>query len=358
MKKMRLALLLLALAVIGEPCLAQDFGAKEWGANYSNCAGAKEPVRFKVGNDEGQNVVASAIMSCRDEGDAFAYTLDYMTLSLSRTSEWKSARLDWFGAAAQRAGSGGRSEWIYDEARPIRAEVRTNAKPVAVTNIAFRVPKRTLSQARGFSFYLVGGGIFWTLSFQGTPTQDEIEYAPKTAQPIAVKPPPLAAPNSQPLFDLKNDAAAEKSAKALLVGRSDWGSGFATCAGAKQPRLLKAASPDNDFIQASGVVFCTDADDAYVYTIDYMNFTLAPGSRWGSAHLEWFGVGVQRGDANGANNWVFDEAKPIQVEISGDRKRASVSNLSFRVPKDVLKDARGFGFYVVGGDILWSIFLL
>jgi hypothetical protein len=353
--KLPAAIVAMVLAFSGGNASAQNFYDANWGDSFSNCAGARDPVKFKVGNDAG-DVLASGIVSCRDEGGEFVYSVEYMSFSLSPRSKWKSADLDWIGAAAQKIGTNGRNAWLYDEARPIRVRLSSGAPPVAISNVDFHVPKRTLAQARGFGFYAVGGGIFWSLTFHGTATKEEMTFAPRSAKPLSVTPPERMAANPPLLTPLPEPE--RQPGKSVLGGRADWGKGFLTCQGAKEPRLLKAASLENDFLQASGVITCTDAGDAFVYSVDYMNFVLPPGSRWSSAHLEWFGAGAQRAGRNGGNDWIFDEAKPIEVQIDAVHRRVAISNISFRIPKSVLTQARGFGFYVVGGGLLWSIALL
>lgn len=321
----------------------------EWGADYSNCAGARQPVRFRAGNSDGEDILASGIITCRDDGDAFVYAVDYMNFSLSSGSSWKSARLEWFGAGAQRAGPNGRNEWIYDEVRPIKIQIRDKDKRVAITNISFRVSKATLVQARGFGFYVVGGGIFWTIPMLGRQDQDDAAAANTANAPALIMPSPNdAARNQEP-------AASDAS---VLVGQPDWGARMTTCEGEKGARPLKAAMPENDNILAYGVITCTDAGDAFVYAVDYMNFAIAPTSKWKSAHLEWFGAGAQRAGPDGRNDWIYDEVRPIQLEVKAEARRAAVTNISFRVPKTAIAQARGFGFYVVGGGIMWSILLL
>ena len=143
-----------------------------------------------------------------------------------------------------------------------------------------------------------------------------------------------------------------------LVERPEWGTGFPTCSGAHNPLPLKVASGENENILANGIVTCTDVGDAFLYAVDYLNFSLSPNSRWTSAHLEWFGCGAQRQGATGRNDWIFDEALPIKVSLAAGVKRAAIADVSCRVPKTILARARGFGFYVVGGGIVWSILLL
>ncbi len=137
-----------------------------------------------------------------------------------------------------------------------------------------------------------------------------------------------------------------------------WGVNFPTCADARNPIALKAIIWDNPNIVANGIVNCTDTGDAYLYAVDYMNFSLSPTSEWRSAHLDWFGCGAQRPGPGGDNDWFYDEVRPIKVVIRAGVKRVAITNVSFRVPKSVIAQARGFGFYIVGGGLIWSIFLL
>jgi len=345
--------LALIVGMSSAAAFAQEFSDARWGTDFSNCSGAREPMRFKVGNGEREDIVASAIVTCRDEGDAFVYALDYMNLALAPGSKWRSAQIQWIGAAAQRGGSNRRNEWIYDEAKPLQVSL-VPGRMAAVKDVSFRVPKAVLAQARGFGFYVVGGGIFWSLTFQGSPSSDELEPAPKqTARPAPKVPAPaVLAPQPLP------DESSAQVAKASLGGHADWGKDFPRCDGAQQERLFKAATSDNDYIQATGVIACSDAGSDYVFRIDYMTFALVPGSRWSSAHFEWLGAAAQRAAADGSNDWIYEEAKPIGVEIGPDRKQAAIANLSFRVSKAVLAQARGFGFFIVGGGIMWSIALL
>lgn len=137
---------------------------------------------------------------------------------------------------------------------------------------------------------------------------------------------------------------------------SDWGAGFLSCGGATKPVSFRAAGPESQVI-ANGIINCRDDGDALVYTVDYMNFLLSPTADWSSAGLQWFGAAAQRQGANGRNDWFYDEARPIKVQIAAAGKRVAISNVSFRVPKTVLKEARGFGFYAVGGGIFWPVLL-
>jgi hypothetical protein len=275
-----------------------------------------------------------------------------MNFELSGASKWPSAHLEWLGAGAQRAGAGDRNDWIYDEVKPIRAELKAGGKRVSVTNLSFRVPKSVLADARGFGFYFVGGGIFWSIFLYDQLSPQEYQSPPYSRSMLPATSQPPGAPT-----------AAEKRIKPLtdllaLSERPDWGANFTTCAGAVSPIPLKAATPENDNILANGIVRCSDEGDDFFYTVEYLNLSLLPTSKWKSVDLVWLGAGAQREGVKGRNTWIYDEARPIKVTIQAGVKRVSVKDVSFRVPKAILAKARGFGFYIVGLGTLWSVLLL
>lgn len=342
----------LAVVLLAAGGSAQAQFDADWGAGFPTCANARQPQRFRAASQRIGDISANGIVTCRDDGDAYVYAVEYMNFALAAGTRWESAHLEWFGAGVQQAGRDGRLEWTYDEVRPIRVDIRGPGQRVAVTDLSFRIAKSIVAQARGLGFYTVGGGVLWSIHFKGPAPPEEtfsqINELTASGERLA-----RAADTSAP-----DRAADTLPPDSVLIGRPDWGAVILTCAGERAGRPLKAASPDNDNLLASGVVTCTDDGDAFVYAIDYMNFSLAPTSRWRSAHLEWFGAAVQKAAPDGGSQWIYDEIRPIQIDIQKDRNRAAVANLSFRVPKAVMAEARGFGFYVVGGGIVWSILLL
>lgn len=335
-----------------------DFLASDWGSSFQSCAGARTPVAFRAGGPD-SNVQANGIITCRDDGDAFMYAVDYINFQLNPSGNWTSAYLQWFGAGAQREGANGRNDWFYDEARPIKVQISAPGQRVAISNIAFKVPKSVLTRARGFGFYAVGGGIFWPIHLQSrieTPVTARAAPQVEAAAPVApvIVQPTQGPPGQRP--DLSKAAASD--AATVPVERAEWGAGFPTCAGARSPMPFKAATAGNDTLLGNGIITCADDGDAYVYAVDYLNFSLAAASKRSSANLEWFGCGAQRAGTGGHNDWIFDEARPISAHVKAGVERVSVAQLSCRVPKSVLARARGFGFYVVGDGTLWSILLL
>ncbi len=352
------AVIILLFTSSDKPCAESgDFLASDWGSGFQSCAGARTPMAFRAAGPD-SNVEATGVITCRDDGDAFVYAVDYMNFVLNPSGNWTSAYLQWFGAGAQRQGANGRNDWFYDEARPIRVQIAAPGQRVAISSIAFRVPKSVLTRARGFGFYAVGGGIFWPIHLQSrieNPVTSRAAPQVETAAPIV----PVIVPSNQSSAGGKPDLSKAASDAAIVpVERAEWGAGFPTCAGARSPMPFKAATASNDTLLGNGIVTCVDDGDAYVYAVDYMNFSLAAASKRSSANLEWFGCGAQRSGTNGRNDWIFDETMPINAHVKAGVERVSVSQLSCRVPKSVLARARGFGFYVVGGGTLWSILLL
>jgi hypothetical protein len=341
---------------IAQPAISQGILSASWGADYLKCEGAHTPAHFKAEtSDDDDRIQANGVISCVDDGDALVYAVEYMNFALPPDSHWSSAHLEWFGAGAQREAADASNDWIYDEVRPIKVDLNSSVKRVSIADLSFRVPKSTLARARGFDFYVVGGGIFWTIKL--TDRLDETEYNnPPFSREIASAKPSnetRAKANQEP-----PPGAMPLKADVVPTQRPDWGQKFPTCSGARSPVPFKAASLENENIQANGIVTCLDEGDALVYAIDYMNFSLSPTSKWHSAQLDWYGASAQRAQPNGQNDWIYDEAKPIRVDVVAGAKRVSITDISFRVPKSVLAQARGFGFYVVGGGILWSIVLL
>jgi hypothetical protein len=350
-----IAAALIATSVLGGPLWAEsyDFFDPSWGANFISCAGEKQPAPLRAASPEG-NIMIDGVITCRDDGDAFTYSIDYMNFALSPSTQWRSAQLQWFGSSAQRQGPKGRNDWFYDEAKPINVRIDPARKRASISNISFRVPKSVLAQARGFGFYAVGGGIFWPILLVSRDSPPTAAVSAPAALPvIATAPPSAPSPIPEP-------GASRKDSNEIAppIARPEWGERFPTCAGARKPLPLKAATLDNEHILANGIVNCTDDGNAFVYDVDYMNFSLSASSKWPSAHLEWFGCGAQRKGADGRSDWIFEEAKPIKVDIKAGMPRVSITNVSCRVPKSVLSRARGFGFYVIGGGVMWSILLL
>jgi hypothetical protein len=306
---------------------SDDLSAPDWGSGFISCPGAKSPVRLRAASPQ-SNIVANGVISCREDGETFIYAVEYMNFALVPSADWKSAHLEWFGSGAQRQGANGRSDWFYDEIRPIKVQIDASRR-ASVANLTFRVPKAVLAQARGFGFYVVGGGIFWTITLM---SQDDTatEAAPAPLGAIALPSVPSDTGSK------RGQAKKTSGDAAALVERAEWGAGFSTCNGARSPLPLKAASVENETVLANGIIACTDDGDAFLYTVDYLNFSLAPDSQWTSAHLEWFGCGAQRQGADGRNDWIFDQAKPIKLSIAAGAKRVAITDVSCRVPKTVL----------------------
>ncbi len=117
--------------------------SSDWGIGFMTCAGSTpaNPAMFKVANPWTKaEILASGIVKCVDDGDAYVYIVDYINFALSPNTDWPSAHLEWLGAGVQksaptggrplpnvvaeriRARFGGAPEWIYDEVARSRCD--------------------------------------------------------------------------------------------------------------------------------------------------------------------------------------------------------------------------------------------
>ena len=92
-----LGVFLLAAFATGSRADVSDLLSPGWGANFITCAGEKKPVRLRAASPE-SGIMANGVISCRDEGDAFVYAVEYMN------SRWRPRRNGspriWSGSAA------------------------------------------------------------------------------------------------------------------------------------------------------------------------------------------------------------------------------------------------------------------
>ena len=161
-----LPVLALALAWSGAPAPgAEPAGPDYWlayGKPVRLCPGAREPVPAKV---EGQSwgVLAGGALLCRDEGDAYVLTLDYLNVSVDPAGRAALPRdavaFDWLGLSLYRpARQGGGVDWLLDAALPVKGTLDRRATGrIVFGHLAFRVPKDTAREATNMLLYLTLG---------------------------------------------------------------------------------------------------------------------------------------------------------------------------------------------------------
>ena len=154
------------LLVFGPPqARADEKDLPYWlgfGHTVSLCPGAKTDTPFKI---EGASwgVLASGVMLCRDVGDSYVLTLDYLNAAIDPADRGLIKReivsFDWFGLALYRPGAAKDVAWLFDQSRPIKGDLRKDStKRLVFGKLTFTVPKSEAEQASNMLFYLTFDG--------------------------------------------------------------------------------------------------------------------------------------------------------------------------------------------------------
>jgi hypothetical protein len=127
------------------------------------CPGAHEATPAKI-EGAAWGVLASGVILCRDAGDAYSFTINYLNVAIDPDHHEMLRRdtlsFDWIGlafykAAADRDGI----DWLFDQSRPLKGELRlTSPGRIVFGNITFDVPKREADRATNTLFYLTFHG--------------------------------------------------------------------------------------------------------------------------------------------------------------------------------------------------------
>ena len=101
----------------------------------------------------------SGMVSCRDDGGSYVYTVDFLHYRMARDIfNVGVAHANWFGLAAYNCdGEKVISDWVYDEARPINVNV-SKAKAGLIGRLSFAVPKSAFGSTTAMTFYTTVNG--------------------------------------------------------------------------------------------------------------------------------------------------------------------------------------------------------
>jgi hypothetical protein len=163
-----LLLALILLAVSCEPLLAQQ--KSYWLSNSNSlvgsCPGKSDGDSLRAANGEGQWVLITASITCRDVGDAYTFVIDYMSVQINPSSRERIERevlnFDWIALSVmQPKGLGDTVNWLYDEALPIRGALeKASREKIYFGNLTFpKIAKSDLAKATNFTFYMTSQGI-------------------------------------------------------------------------------------------------------------------------------------------------------------------------------------------------------
>ena len=164
----RLAVLACALALAG-PAASQEADPLYWTRNVDSkvvptCEGERSGVPVKVANRSmGDWLLITGIATCTDTGSAYRYRFEFLKVAVNPRSRDRVTRevlnFDWIGLAAFAEGQGS-TEWLYDEAVPLRGALpRSSSETIAFGGMAFEVPKPVMGRATRFMFHLVARGV-------------------------------------------------------------------------------------------------------------------------------------------------------------------------------------------------------
>jgi hypothetical protein len=127
------------------------------------CPGAHEATPAKI-EGAAWGVLASGIILCRDVGDAYSFTINYLNVAIDpdhhEMLKRDTLRFDWIGLAFYKAAADRDSiDWLFDQSRPLKGELRlTSPGRIVFGNITFDVPKREADRAANMLFYLTFHG--------------------------------------------------------------------------------------------------------------------------------------------------------------------------------------------------------
>lgn len=141
-----------------------DRGGKIKGA----CPGKTDGQDLRAANGDHQWVLIHAVVTCRDVGEAYSFSIDYMGVQINPAARprivWPVLNFDWIALTLYRPeGRGETIDWLYDEALPIKGSLeKTSRQRIYFGNLKFPpVSKVVTAKATNFVFYLTSQGIHY-----------------------------------------------------------------------------------------------------------------------------------------------------------------------------------------------------
>jgi hypothetical protein len=130
------------------------------------CPGRTNGEPLRAANGSSNWVLITAAITCRDVGDAYVFSVDYMSVQVNPGNRGNidrdSINFDWLALAIYAPGGGGRTiNWLYDEALPVDgALAKTSRDKIYFGKLNFpKVSKADIAKASNFTFYLTAEGV-------------------------------------------------------------------------------------------------------------------------------------------------------------------------------------------------------
>lgn len=164
-------------------------------------------------------------------------------------------------------------------------------------------------------------------------------------------------------------ACVVTSAAAVAAGGWDYwmdqGAGkVVKCDGNTNGALVKLANKDGQWIYVDGIASCKDSGSDYVFDIKFLKVSVNSARKddveRDAINFDWLGLAVYK--ANPAQqhiDWLYDDAKPIQGSLAKQSTQPIYfGKLQFVVPKDRVRDATRFTFYLTAQGIPFTFGVL
>ncbi len=160
--------LLLFMALLCTPAPAQEksYWLVNSGTVIGSCPGRAGGEPLRAANGGNQWVLITATVTCRDVGDGYTFSVDYMSVQINPSARARVERdvlnFDWVALAVfQPHGNGQTINWLYDEALPVKGQLeKTSREKIYFGNLTFpKVSKAEIAKASNFTFYMTAQGV-------------------------------------------------------------------------------------------------------------------------------------------------------------------------------------------------------
>ncbi|MER8937880.1 hypothetical protein NKH82_00010 [Mesorhizobium sp. M0915] len=154
---------------VATPAFSQEksYWLRNGATKIGSCAGNTDGKPLRVVNKDGQWVLLTGVIICKDVGSAYSYKLKFLRVQINPASRDRINRdnlnFDWLGLAVYGPDKAGRKiNWMFDENRPLRGTLKKDSNAnIYFGELEFQVAKATISKATNFTFYLTSEGVLY-----------------------------------------------------------------------------------------------------------------------------------------------------------------------------------------------------
>ena len=157
-----------AVAAFGQE---QSYWLQQGGKRIEKCPGEGSGRHLKAANRDGQWILITGDVICKDGGDHYTYYVNHLAVEINSQARERVERdqlhFDWIGLAVYRPeGSGKTINWLYDDSFPLSGSLsKDSTDRIYFGRITFDVPRDAVEKATNLQFYLTSEGILYTFEF-------------------------------------------------------------------------------------------------------------------------------------------------------------------------------------------------